>query len=501
MPFEMPSVNTMIDAIDEIEVSYLSVSNPNPARVELIKLIKSIVQQVIEARGATDEDKKNVLFSAYVFVLTLIDRQYHYLPNYSRLTQKIKNALLWTDAHQPSSEKILIHLVEFYHHVSETFPDELSFTVNYQKKSTLLADIISVIRAELAKQNQKIENLLRQPPVPEVFKKAFIDIPKAYREETANRWWPNPVRERALQFIKWMYESVQGIYQEKISDIEDGNCLPSNLVLQGCLFYLLKSLEAECKLRKPNSVLYKIALKAMNLNSYGAASIDSREMALGMLKQHIELVKRSPHLLEIGKIIGIQETEQCLNEMEVWVEKELASLVLEKNQPGFIQSKTHAMTAYLATFGVKSVFQSATRNFVIPTVLSSMGGALLDSAAGSAGFVVFGPSGAIIATQMSHIARDQLLPAITTTIFASVLEGIGNAIANCAMGVVVLPFSMTAAGLQSLLSLYVSLESDKPDHENKVAWIKALISLPDFIFAMEKKEKICDIQGLPQILP
>ncbi len=501
MPFEMPSVYTMIDAIDNIEDSYLRERNPNPVRVEQIQLVKSIVKQVVESHGASDKDKQTVLFSVYLFVLSLIDSQCHYLPNCSRLTQKIKNALLLTETQKPTPEQTLIYLVGFYHHVNETFPDDLSFTVNYQKKSTLLADIISVIRGELTKQNQRIQNLLREPPVPEVFKKAFAEIPQAYAAETANRWFRNPSRDRLLQLLAWMNESVDEIYAEKIPDIEDGNLLPSNLVRQACLFHLLKSLEDECKLRMPNSVLYKIGLKAMNLSSYRAAPIDIREMAFSMLKQHIELVKKSPHHLEMGKKRGIQEPETCLNEMESWIEQELASLVLEKNQPGFIQAKTHAMTAYLATFGVRSVFQSATRNIVIPTVLSGMGGTLLDGAAGSVGFVVFGPSGAIIASQMSRIARDQLLPAITTTIFANVLDSIGEAIANCTMGVVVMPFKMTAAGLQSLLSLYVSLEPDKPDHANKLAWINALLSLPDFIFAFETKDRICDIQGLPRILP
>lgn len=501
MPFEMPSVNTMIEGIDVIEDSYLREKSPNPVRVEQIQLIKSIVKQVIESRGATDYDKKNVLFSVYLFVLALIDSQCHYMPNYSRLTQKIKKELQLSDSNKPSPEQLFIRLVGFYHHVNETFPDELSFAVNYQKKSTLLADIIAVIRGELNKQQQRIDNLLREPPVPEVFKKAFTDIPQAYAAETGNRWFSNPARDRLLQFLRWMNTSVDKIYVANVPDIEDRNFLPSNLVLQACLFYVLKSLEMECKFRMPNSVLYHISLKALNVSSYNAVPIDVREMAFSMLKQHIELVKRSPNHLETGLKIGIEHPEACLNEMEKWIETELANLVLEKNQPGFIQTKTHAMTAYLATFGVKSVFQNATRNVVIPTVLSTVGGTILDGAAGSIGFVVFGPSGAIIATQMSHIARDQLLPAITTTIFGSVLEGIGNAIANCTMGVVVMPFKMTAAGLQSLLSMYAKLESDKPDHESKLAWINALLSLPDFVFPMETKDRICEIQGLPPIMP
>lgn len=489
----IPSFDQLISFSTQLSDRYALQTNRNPTRENLIAVYRAMCDHFLKNWPRNDLDSaRDILFGLYLYGQECISSESAVMPIGSRVFQWTQAEFGMADRNQVTPEEKLIYMTKFYHFIDQKFPEEaLTFAAPFEAKSTALENILAMIKRVLDEQAKSITELLSEPPAPAVFKQSISALRHQYNSLASQRFFRNQARENMVNFIVYINDSCDALYPVQDDHEITPSLLQSTMIRNGLVAYVLGSLEAECKVRSPNSELYKLVCQSRNVTQMSDIPLDERETGLNMLKAHFVLLKATPEWMNKAEDYRLKDIQKSLASVEAWIDIELGRLAFEKTRPGFAAAKLNAVSAYLATYGIQTVVQSVTRDIVLPSV----GGTLMDSAAGTVGFVVFGPSGALVASQLSRVARDRLLPSIASAVFGSVFSQIGQAIAGVTTGIIILPFTATASGLQSLLNLYYTLHPKQEATYDKLAWVEALLSLPESIFPDNDKLKLSQLQG------
>ena len=115
---------------------------------------------------------------------------------------------------------------------------------------------------------------------------------------------------------------------------------------------------------------------------------------------------------------------------------------------------------------------------------------------GVTSFAVLGPGGAVLGSTLSRMVRTHLVPLAVAGVFAGALDKVGSTIGSTVTGIVILPFSLTASGLQALVSLCNGPQFDKSALLKDEEYLKTLQSLPDDVFSSENKTVVANTFGI-----
>jgi hypothetical protein len=200
---------------------------------------------------------------------------------------------------------------------------------------------------------------------------------------------------------------------------------------------------------------------------------------LRALSMHIKSIKQHHHsIITNWKQKGFNQLDQF--------EAEIDTYLLEQE---LITHKPSRVTEYLSmimSYGVQYGITFTATQFAARTMIPAVESSVIGSISGPIGIVIYGAAGTIIATQLTLLVKEKLIPAVLASLYINVLTKIGDVIGQSLAGMVTVTFSATAQGLRNLLQFYSKIQTEdelKKDEQ----WIITLLNLPDDIFPQSKK--------------
>lgn len=488
MRYKKPENAALRNLAKDLKLAY---TTPNPKHLCFITLLEKLTHAT--RFDILSNTPFNVLMGTCIFAMESIAHEYHYLsPERARAYKFFRDALLIGPDNQLTHEEKLIYLSRLFDYVKNCAADDLVKETIWESKEKLQEAILNCLRQVINKQSTHIQHLLAGPPTAVALKSNIQTAHNQYDVARRSRFFQNHSRMALANFVDFINKTCDEVYREENVAQQDEVYLRSYMTRMGAVYFALRKIEDGRGWLEWNSALYAEYLKSINAKSINHIEIDKKIMCLSTLMGHIEFIQRAnKKLIEREKAQGFNDIENYLTDVHIAILKQLANLAEEQKNPLTVASRFGAVTNYAAQYGFNLIAQKLARDIVLPNI----GGVVLDGAAGTVGFVIFGPTGAVIATQLGRLVREQLIPAAVATVFANVLERIGSTVGSAAAGVVVLPFTLTANGLRSLLNLYSELEPDDKDF-NKQEWIEALLSLPEELFSKDNKEVIYRTQAI-----
>lgn len=496
MVYELPALQILKDVAGQLESGY---RNGNPERVNFIKLAKSVSQQ--DFSNMPEDEAVKILMGMYCFELEAIENSYRVLSQSRSQMYDLIQRKLNLNGKSLSHEKKLVYINAFYQYIDKTAPDNIAEQTSWVSKTSVKKAIVEVEKDLLAKQSPQVECVLSSLPAPGVLFDKLSNIKDKYESasKSQTRWFSSGMaHSQQASFLDLINE-----YCDRFLPAIDPKSLDRSLLSQdaymlrvGAAVYVMKSIEDTYTCRSgTSSTLHNICSKSIkeagNFDTR-AINLDDRITWLALLSVHVKNMQENhKEFLQEMEAKGYKNIMADLKKIEGNIWRNLGAYATERDAPSRIHSNMAFATSGVAQAGISAVIKN-----VAGDVIPSPAGMFIDSAAGVTGFAVLGPGGAVLGSTLSRMVRTHLVPLAVAGVFAGALDKVGSTIGSTVTGIVILPFSLTASGLQALVSLCNGPQFDKSALLKDEEYLKTLQSLPDDVFSSENKTVVANTFGI-----
>lgn len=456
----------------------------NPQRRAFRVLYKKMIAQTRSALPLPEKNQESqeLLASALLFEFLKIHSKYTYRsPQYSPGVFYSTGSRMWTLLNKKlrmtemSTYKQFILLAKFYNFIKNNMANDLSDHIYWQNKQDLLNSIKPLLQALIAKHHPDIAAILSaQPPLSALTARSkTVGAEYKAKGSHAYSWFADSTsRELQILFIDFINASCIEVYGDET------NCGPEQYAIRMGLFYYLAQ-------KTGKGTLFDLSEAAMN-KKFKEVSDEESFLWQTLLLGHLERLKVN-HADFLRKWTGREKNfGQFINRVQAELVLQVAVVKSRQLDPAG-QQKINRITRYASDCGIKFAATSATKSAV-----GMLGGVAIDTAAGTVGFVFGGPPGALVASQVSWLVREKLIPDAAMYFCGDVLRAISDCLGDLASSgasafyevTLALPVNGANSLVQSLYQFYRGIEKKEVLAE-KEAYIEALMSLPPDIFAQQ----------------
>ncbi len=489
---DLPTLADLIKLASTLEANY---TGSNPQRLNLIKFFKKIVAEptVLENPEAVE-----IIAGAYIFGMEHIENSYRVLSQTrSRLFVGMEKGLNITDAKPMHHENKYICLQAFYQYLHTQAPRSLTADTTWVEKEALEALVVKDMKALLAKQYKKVDCVLSRLPTFQSLCQNFQNCSDFYDNNSKDGYFFSGKSHAHLaRFIDFMSD-----YCNRFHPVMSANHLDPALEGQSAyilriaaIVYVMRCIED--KFRAGNSVLHNYCGKGIK-GKEGIYSpnihIEDRISWLAALSLQIRLIQinHKDFLKEKAREKGYANIHKELEAVFENINRYLTACYAERDNPGVVQNNMTLAASSVAQAGMVAFIRNG-----VGDVLPNPVGALMDTAAGAAGFAVLGPGGVVLGSTISRMVRSNIITSAAAVVVSSVLEKAAATVGAGVTGVVILPFTATAKGIRALAKMCGGPLFDPTALLKNEKFVKALMRTPDDIFAPDKKAVIETTYGI-----
>ncbi len=372
----------------------------------------------------------------------------------SDLVNILEQELAISEENTMRDEERFVYLCELYHYINETVDDDLCYALAKKEKKDLLKDVALAMRRVKERDEKRVKTLLQAKPQLFMLQECIKQLNKEYKLANSSRWFTNPKRNLACEFI----------------DLVKTNDADTYL---GLIVFIIMYIKDEYKFLSPEggwitngSDLYKRykPVLALNLNEM---PYNTRIDYLRALSTHVARAKNHPDLSKEKADIY----EYFLPKIDHYVDK----LQRLKQQPSLV--------ARCVSSGVNHTTQYTVGYFAATSAIPLVGTMVAGSVTGPVGWACSAAAGTILMTELGKLALANMLPDAVLCVYGWLLEKIGSKVGDTTANLL----STGYGGLKSLLGR-AKLKSD--DIEFIENYINALLTAPDSVVEPIEKRRL-----------
>jgi len=266
----------------------------------------------------------------------------------------------------------------------------------------------------------------------------------------------------------------------------------------GALLYIMTVIESEYTLTSPqNSYLYQLCQQTTNISHTSKVSPEDQSLYFAEFCNFIPKINPKDQTNLQNK--GFSDGEAFFLEMQKnLIDLRLTQLSLIKNIDSHpYLARIRDMILNATQFGVSICTPNVASNLVEFNLCRN----LISGGAGMVGFTLYGPPGALIATQLGALVEQRLIPSTAQRFAGKAFQKVGTVIGYTTGQAVYLIISKPIDAVNSVLGLGGAMKRKNKDEELKPyddkEWILALNDLPDSVFPEKDKAVIRTVESIP----
>lgn len=516
MGYQRLGLNELRALASELDRAYnhSNVKRNNPQRKSFIALLKELTR--ITASNTNDPEKiADILTGAAIFELETIKREYSYLsPEGSDLYCMIMRKLGITDKNPLKDDERLVYLNKFYKFANVLMSEEhvrhvkeSVLTTVWQNKQALQKDIHTALKQLRKRDADRINQLIHGTPNLVALQKNIQTIHSNYRAARKKRWkmFQNAHRETMCELTDFVHETCNdffaGNYNLNPADKKSERLQADECQTRlGLILSILMEINDEYRFLSPQggwfnsgSELYKETMPILNIKELNQLQYDEKIGWLRALSTHIDHVRNDqPYYQEKQeqwRRRGLN-LEKELNKFQAMINEFRDEQEKEKNMPSRTTRVVSTGLSYATQCGLMYGITYAVTQGVARYALTGLGSVVATAVGGPIGLAIYAGS-TILMTGLSALVSSNVLTSTTASLYAWILEKIGDTVADAAVGVISYPFSASKEGLDKLRRK-LTPENEKLFRE----WVNTLLELPNDIVTEKEKENIRYVLGL-----
>ena len=505
--YQPPDLSDLLKIPDLLKEAY---TGDNPKRLALITFLQEFVKSL--SKFPDNTHITDILLGLYVFEMELIKQEYEktgIAPDFqpgrlyntgSQLYSQLKGRLIISAQNNLGDDEALIYLFKCYQFVESNAKLMQLKDSPWGNNEKLLAQMRAMLKQVKTREYDRIAILAEGEPRLEALMQNIAKLDKDYQASVNQRWltssWFSNTKKHLslLTFVRLINESCDQFYKPKPSSCNDsaqGNeaYLEACNVRFGALVYMLITINENSTFAphgtwlNNGSELFKSTLHALNKKELSAIERDQRIIWLRSLTSHLTKLKtiKGEALKKFAaEGMGIEQ----LDDIQLEIEKDL---VAQREKQKLPRTKRWAIqgTSTAVQYGLSLWATEAVMTALIPTI----GVATL--ASGPIGWIVVG-TGALLMTTLGKLVAEKAIPLGVSYLYATVLEKVGNALAEKVVDTTTLAFEVTKENLNKLMG-HGALSKDQKRF--MVDWIDTLLNLPDEVMSKDEKDQIRTVVG------